>query len=110
MERDSSDLQSFTSAKERREFDVDDLRPPTKAELTPESNKLKQTLSRWRSEIMGPGHVAWKREELECAVTSTCIMERAVLADVPAEAALVRSRSEDVVMEVRLRRRWATQR
>ena len=47
--------------------------------------------------------MAWKRDELEEAVTSTCIMERAVQADVAREPKLRRSRSDDVLMEERLR-------
>ena len=52
---------------------------------------------------MGPGHVAWKRKELEQAVTSTCLMEKAMMVNVPQEAPMVRTCSDDVVMEERLR-------
>ena len=96
--RDSSDLQSFRSASAA--CSADGFQTPKK--VKPESRR--QSRARWRKEIMGPGHITWKRDELESAVTSTCIIERAVMAEVPVEGALTRSRSEDVLMEERLRR------
>ena len=109
-ERDSSDLHSFVSGQKPRQTpagastqgrddDFCDWQEPV-----PTVETEHQTRSRWRSEIMGVGNVAWKREELESAVTSTCILERTLLADVAAEAPLIRTRSDDVVMEETLRK------
>ena len=68
--------------------------------------------TRWREEIRGDCDAKWKDvwgstekdvAELESAVTSSCMLERTLMADATEEPKVGRSRSDDVVMEERLR-------
>ena len=89
-DRDSSDLRSFVSSPAQKRVRVatatwdqdDDLCDWSEPEKVEETTP--QRRSRWRKEMMGEGSVAWKREDLETAVTSTCILECTLLAGMAA--------------------------